>query len=81
VIMPRATRRRVARALAMLRGKQVEMPGWKHDNLPLQQAFLPSRACEAKGSLGRLEGITNEIVSNRRHPPRNVDRYGKMHRW
>jgi hypothetical protein len=25
----------VARALAMLRGKTVEMPGRKHDNLPL----------------------------------------------
>jgi propionyl-CoA carboxylase beta chain len=35
VIMPRATRRRVARALAMLRGKAVEMPPRKHDNLPL----------------------------------------------
>ena len=35
VIMPHATRRRVARALAMLRGKTVEMPGRKHDNLPL----------------------------------------------
>ena len=35
VIMPSTTRRRVARALAMLRGKQVEMPGRKHDNLPL----------------------------------------------
>src|SRR2546429_301001 len=35
VIMPHATRRRVARALAMLRGKQVEMPARKHDNLPL----------------------------------------------
>ena len=35
VIMPRATRARVARALAMLRGKQVELPGRKHDNLPL----------------------------------------------
>ena len=35
VIMPRATRARVARALAMLRGKKVEMPGRKHDNLPV----------------------------------------------
>src|SRR5438270_1827891 len=35
VIMPHSTRRRVARALAMLRGKTVEMPGRKHDNLPL----------------------------------------------
>src|ERR1700752_1662966 len=35
VIMPSTTRRRVARALAMLRGKQVEMPARKHDNLPL----------------------------------------------
>src|SRR3954464_3126557 len=35
VIMPHSTRRRIARALAMLRGKQVEMPGRKHDNLPL----------------------------------------------
>src|SRR6185436_849843 len=31
VIMPRATRARVARALSMLRGKRVEMPGRKHD--------------------------------------------------
>ncbi len=35
VIMPHATRARVARALAMLRGKTVEMPGRKHDNLPV----------------------------------------------
>jgi propionyl-CoA carboxylase beta chain len=35
VIMPHSTRRRIARALAMLRGKKVEMPGRKHDNLPL----------------------------------------------
>jgi propionyl-CoA carboxylase beta subunit len=35
VIMPRTTRARVARALAMLRGKRVEMPGRKHDNVPL----------------------------------------------
>jgi propionyl-CoA carboxylase beta chain len=35
VIMPHATRRRVARALAMLRHKTVEMPARKHDNLPL----------------------------------------------
>ena len=35
VIMPHATRERIARALAMLRGKKVEMPARKHDNLPL----------------------------------------------
>jgi propionyl-CoA carboxylase beta chain len=35
VIMPHSTRRRISRALAMLRGKQVEMPRRKHDNLPL----------------------------------------------
>jgi propionyl-CoA carboxylase beta chain len=35
VIMPHATRPRIAKALAMLRGKRVEMPGRKHDNLPL----------------------------------------------
>src|SRR5262247_893620 len=35
VIMPRATRVRIARALAMLRQKRVEMPARKHDNLPL----------------------------------------------
>ncbi len=34
-IMPRSTRRRIARALAMLRGKKVEMPTKKHDNLPV----------------------------------------------
>src|SRR5262244_873236 len=35
VIMPRATRSRIVKALAMLRGKRVEMPTRKHDNLPL----------------------------------------------
>jgi propionyl-CoA carboxylase beta chain len=35
VIMPRQTRRRIARALAMLQGKRVEMPRRKHDNLPV----------------------------------------------
>jgi propionyl-CoA carboxylase beta chain len=35
VIMPSSTRRRIARALAMLKGKQVEMPKRKHDNLPV----------------------------------------------
>src|SRR5467141_3943056 len=35
VIEPHETRARIARALAMLRGKRVEMPGRKHDNLPL----------------------------------------------
>lgn len=35
VIMPHATRPRIARALALLRGKTVESPGRKHDNLPL----------------------------------------------
>ena len=35
VIMPHATRSRIARALAMLRGKTVEMPPRKHDNLPV----------------------------------------------
>jgi propionyl-CoA carboxylase beta chain len=35
VIVPRDTRRRLARALAMLRGKQIENPWKKHDNIPL----------------------------------------------
>ncbi|MEW6258234.1 MAG: acyl-CoA carboxylase subunit beta [Pseudomonadota bacterium] len=35
VIMPRSTRKRIARALAMLRSKKVEQPLKKHDNLPL----------------------------------------------
>jgi len=35
MIMPHATRRRLARALAMLKNKHVEMPSRKHDNLPL----------------------------------------------
>ena len=35
VIMPHSTRRRVARALAMLRTKEVETPWKKHDNIPL----------------------------------------------
>jgi propionyl-CoA carboxylase beta chain len=35
VIEPHETRRRVARALAMLRTKHAERPRKKHDNLPL----------------------------------------------
>jgi propionyl-CoA carboxylase beta chain len=35
VIMPHATRPRIVRALAMLRGKTVELPPRKHDNLPV----------------------------------------------
>jgi propionyl-CoA carboxylase beta chain len=35
VIMPRSTRKRVARALAMLRHKELENPWKKHDNIPL----------------------------------------------
>jgi propionyl-CoA carboxylase beta chain len=35
VIMPHSTRRRIARALAMLRRKRVELPPRKHDNLPV----------------------------------------------
>jgi propionyl-CoA carboxylase beta chain len=33
--MPHATLARIARALAMLRGKTVEQPPRKHDNLPV----------------------------------------------
>jgi propionyl-CoA carboxylase beta chain len=35
VIMPHSTRRRIARALAMLRSKKTERPWKKHDNIPL----------------------------------------------
>jgi len=35
VIRPRSTRRRIARALAMLRTKKAEKPWRKHDNIPL----------------------------------------------
>jgi len=35
VILPRGTRRRLCRALAMLRGKQLANPTKKHDNIPL----------------------------------------------
>ncbi|MGD1036567.1 MAG: acyl-CoA carboxylase subunit beta [Roseiarcus sp.] len=35
VIMPHATRRRLSRVLAMLRGKKLENPWKKHDNIPL----------------------------------------------
>ncbi|WP_421698018.1 acyl-CoA carboxylase subunit beta [Ancylobacter sp.] len=35
VITPRATRKRIARALAMLASKKIEAPLKKHDNLPL----------------------------------------------
>jgi len=35
VIMPRNTRRRLVRALALLKNKHVENPWKKHDNIPL----------------------------------------------
>jgi propionyl-CoA carboxylase beta chain len=35
VIMPHSTRKRIARALQMLRNKHVENPFKKHDNIPL----------------------------------------------
>ena len=35
VIMPHSTRRRVARALRLLRGKELANPWKKHDNIPL----------------------------------------------
>jgi propionyl-CoA carboxylase beta chain len=35
VIMPHSTRKRVARAFAMLRGKTVNGPWKKHDTIPL----------------------------------------------
>ncbi|EDZ47135.1 propionyl-CoA carboxylase, beta subunit [Rhodobacterales bacterium Y4I] len=35
VIMPQSTRRRVSRAFASLRGKQLKNPWKKHDNIPL----------------------------------------------
>ena len=35
VIMPHSTRRRIARALAALRHKELENPWKKHDNIPL----------------------------------------------
>jgi propionyl-CoA carboxylase beta chain len=35
VIMPRSTRPRIARALRLLRGKVLENPWKKHDNIPL----------------------------------------------
>ena len=35
VILPRTTRRRICRALNMLRNKQLENPWKKHDNIPL----------------------------------------------
>jgi len=36
-IVPHSTRKRIARALAMLKGKKVEMTARKHDNLPVRQ--------------------------------------------
>ncbi len=35
VILPRETRKRICRSLAMLRGKKLENPWRKHDNIPL----------------------------------------------
>jgi len=35
VILPRDSRQRLCRALAMLRGKKLANPWKKHDNIPL----------------------------------------------
>jgi propionyl-CoA carboxylase beta chain len=35
VIMPRQTRTRICRSLAMLRNKKLENPWGKHENIPL----------------------------------------------
>ncbi len=35
VIMPHSTRKRISRALNMLRNKKLENPWKKHDNIPL----------------------------------------------
>jgi hypothetical protein len=35
MVTPCATRPRIARAMAMLYGKRVEVPRCKHDNLPV----------------------------------------------
>ena len=35
VIMPHSTRKRIARALRLLRNKDLENPWKKHDNIPL----------------------------------------------
>ncbi len=35
VIVPRHTRQRICRALAMLRDKRLDNPAKKHDNIPL----------------------------------------------
>ncbi len=35
MIMPHSTRRRIARALRMLRNKDLQNPWKKHDNIPL----------------------------------------------
>ena len=35
MILPRGTRKRIARVLHMLRNKRVENPWKKHDNIPL----------------------------------------------
>ncbi len=35
VIMPRSTRKRICRSLAMLRDKKLENPWRKHGNIPL----------------------------------------------
>jgi len=35
VIMPHSTRKRICRAFASLRGKQLSNPWKKHDNIPL----------------------------------------------
>jgi len=55
VILPRSTRRRICRALNMLRNKSVENPWKKYDNIPLQglsQVFEARPAHPARKVVG-----------------------------
>ena len=75
VIMPHATRRRLSRALAMLRNKKLENPWKKHDNIPLcgvgsRGASTSQRRYEARGSAirrsipsGFLAGLIQRLAA------------------
>ena len=70
VIMPHSTRRRLARALAMLKNKHVEMPARKHDN-------LPSRA--GRGASSRLTLGQHPIGQGGTHSPDEIHLHGARH--
>ena len=77
VILPHGTRRRICRALNMLRNKTLENPWKKHDNIPL----LGGATGKGKGMRIDLSGKTALVTgSTRGHRPGHSQGAGRRRR-